>query len=137
MDTIEAMIKTSRDVDYATQQQFEDLWTSLGNSYQQLKFQGEKFLTESRIMVNDPNLDVKSAQMCVESLLEQFGSRHIGAGRMWAEWQTKCRQDKEFQQHWQSFVNDCRKVSWKNKKQKMRLASAKSSNCAKRARKRT
>lgn len=113
MDIIEAIIKTSREVvDETTVTQFEEMWTSLGDSYEKLKTQGQKFLTENRVAVNDATLDVKSAQICVETLLEHYSHRQITTGRMWTEWQTKLRKDKEFYDHWHNFTEKCRRVQF-------------------------
>lgn len=109
IDTLEAMIKTSKDVvDQRAQQQFEDLWSGLGSGFGRMKSQGDKFLTESRSHTQDPDLDVQRAQLCIETLLEHFSSRHNQLAAMWSEWKKKSLQAKESQDAWDRFSRKCR-----------------------------
>lgn len=110
MDTFEALICTYRDmIDQSAQRQLDEMWYSLGPSYEQLKSQGEKFLVQSRVVVTDQGLDVRTAQLCVETLLEHFAARQRTARDTWTDWQTRLMKDKEFQDHWNDFVKKCRR----------------------------
>lgn len=108
MDTFEAMVRTSRD-DASSQRQLDDMWVSLGHGYEQLRAQGEKFLVQSRVVINDPGLDVRTAQLCVETLLEHFANRQRSSREAWTEWQNKLSKDREFQDSWNAFVKECRR----------------------------
>ncbi|PSN37212.1 hypothetical protein C0J52_12781, partial [Blattella germanica] len=107
--------KTSDGIGEDTIRIVEQKWLSIQQLYEQLKSVGRNFI-EDASKVGDPYLDIKRASLCVETLLEHFGSRQLVIADSWQTWQSNITVEKEFKVQWELTVTESnRTVDWVSK----------------------
>ncbi|KAJ9596373.1 hypothetical protein L9F63_012601, partial [Diploptera punctata] len=93
----------------------EQKWLSIQQLFGQLTNVGKTFI-EDASKVGDPYLDIKRASLCVETLLEHFGSRQLVIADSWQTWQSNLTIEKEFKVQWEMTITESnRTVDWVSK----------------------
>ncbi|XP_066996542.2 titin isoform X1 [Anabrus simplex] len=115
-DAIEEDLRTNPDgINEDIMREVEQKWLHIQQSYAQLCNFGKSFIDESS-KVGDPYLDIKRASLCVETLLEHFGSRQLVITDSWQTWQTSITIEREFKVSWERNMTESGKtLDWVSK----------------------
>lgn len=65
------------------------------------------------MQVGDPYLDIKRACLCVETVLEHFGGRHLTLSQSWETLESSITVEREFRILWDKAMADSSKVCLK------------------------
>ncbi|XP_066263903.1 kalirin-like [Branchiostoma lanceolatum] len=91
----------------------DDQWKEVQEAFTVMERKGREFLSEVKLVRDDPQLDTERAVLCVETLLEHFGERKRMIQDQRTSWQQKLQAEEEFKQDWLRFMEEVRKtIEW-------------------------
>eukprot|EP00058_Branchiostoma_floridae_P012492 XP_002597980.1 hypothetical protein BRAFLDRAFT_79788 [Branchiostoma floridae] len=91
----------------------DDQWKEVQEAFTVMERKGREFLSEVKLVRDDPQLDTERAVLCVETLLEHFGERKRTIQDQRTGWQQKLQAEEEFKQDWLRFMQEVKKtIEW-------------------------
>ncbi|KAI8485775.1 hypothetical protein Bbelb_364850, partial [Branchiostoma belcheri] len=91
----------------------DDQWKEVREAFTVMERKGREFLSEVKLVRDDPQLDTERAVLCVETLLEHFGERKRTIQDQRTSWQQKLQAEEQFKQDWLRFMEEVKKtIEW-------------------------
>nr|XP_006823021.1 PREDICTED: titin-like [Saccoglossus kowalevskii] len=118
MDSIDEILQSTEGQDLqnipeATVTHWKQKWTEMIETYTQYETKANTFLSEAKLIRDDPNLDIHGAISHVETMLKDFRDRKNALSNSFDSWQIRLSASKDFKIQWEQFVKDARKtIEW-------------------------